>query len=257
MTVIKKTIFISDLHLDQNQRHIADNFLTLLKYAVDQVEALYILGDFFEAWIGDDDLSPFSVEVIHALKKAAAQGLAIYIMRGNRDFLLGKRFAQKSHCTLLPDEVSTSLYGTRILLMHGDSLCTEDRSYQRARKIFRNPFIQFLFLSLPRYWRNRIAGRLRQKSKSYTQNTNLQKMDAVPATILKKINGHKAQVLIHGHTHRPAIHKLECRKIRIVLGAWGKKGNMLIFNENSQVKLVDFDKESILQYFSPPQHDSV
>lgn len=230
----RKTLFISDLHLEESRPDITQAFLSLLNHCDFSVDALYILGDLFEVWIGDDHHTPFHSQIIEALQKATKRGLPIYFIYGNRDFLIGKKFLQKTGCQLLADEEKISLYGTPVLLMHGDTLCTQDIAYLKARKKGRNRFLQFLFLSLPLKIRERIANKMRAKSAKHTHNTAPEIMDVTEGEVLRVMQKHEVQVLIHGHTHRPAIHSFLLNHSpanRIVLAAWHERGSALIWDE--------------------------
>lgn len=230
----QKTWFISDLHLDENHPHTAAQFLHLLNSADQTVDALYILGDLFEAWIGDDDETPFYEQIINALQKATHSGLKIYFLCGNRDFLIGKRFLRKTGCQLIPHETKIWLYGTPTLLVHGDILCTRDVAYLKARKKAHNVFLQKLFLILPLSIRKKIADKMRAKSNLHTHNTPLAIMDVTEDEVIRLMLKHQVDLLIHGHTHRPAFHTLSLagkNALRIVLGAWHEKGNVLICDE--------------------------
>lgn len=225
------TIFISDLHLQANEPHIAEIFLDFLHHEARKADALYILGDLFEAWIGDDDLSPFNLQIIQALKQATLSGLPIYFMRGNRDFLIGKRFIEKSGVKLLADPTLINLYGTPTLLMHGDSLCTLDQKHQKWRQMTLNPTYQKLALLLPLSLRLSIARWLRKQSGQHQRNLADYITDVNPEAVAQAMQAHQVARLIHGHTHRPAIHSLPTGQ-RIVLGAWHHAGNALYCNES-------------------------
>jgi UDP-2,3-diacylglucosamine hydrolase len=156
-----KILFISDLHLEESSPKQTQLFLSFLKSATREANSLYILGDFFEVWIGDDDLSPFHKTIIDALKQATSQGLTIYFMHGNRDFLLGKKFFKMTGCHLLPDETVIDLFGQPTLLMHGDTLCTLDVNYLKFRKKVRKWWVQKLFLMKSLKKRQGIAAKMR------------------------------------------------------------------------------------------------
>lgn len=232
-----KTLFISDLHLDEHRPDITDIFLHFLKDAK-QAEKLYILGDFFEAWIGDDDLSEFNCMIMDALREATRNGLPIDIMHGNRDFLLGKKFLRATGCKLLPDEHVINLYGVRTLLMHGDSLCTLDVKYQQFRKKSRTWLYRTLasFKSLEA--RRAIAEKLRTTSREYTSKTPAYIMDVTQSEVERLMQKHNVQHLIHGHTHREAVHHFELNgkpATRTVLGPWHEHGSVLVCeNDGSQ-----------------------
>lgn len=237
----KKTLFISDLHLEESHPEITEIFLNLLKNCDSTVDQLYILGDLFETWIGDDDDSVFHRRIIQALHAATEKGLLIYLMVGNRDFLIGKKFLQKTGCKLLPDEKKIDLYGTPVLLMHGDTLCTRDVVYLNWRKKTRNPFMRTLFLLLPLSLRRKIAAKARAKSAAHTQSTQQEIMDVTHAEVERVMQKYNVNVLIHGHTHRPAIHEFSLQNkpaTRIVLDAWHNHGSVLTWEENGNKKLL-------------------
>ena len=236
------TLFISDLHLDENHPQIAEIFLHFLQSQAPDAASVYILGDFFEAWIGDDDLTPFHRQIIAALRAVTASGIPIYIMHGNRDFLLGKRFMAATGCQLLGDEHVITLGGVPTLLMHGDSLCTADTAYLKFRKRSRNWFFQKLFLLKSLAKRQAIAADMRAKSKLHTSTLPLHLMDVTPAEVERVMRKHQVQHLIHGHTHRPAVHEFDLNKqsaTRTVLAAWHDKGNMLVVGPDGSQQFVD------------------
>ncbi len=236
-------IFISDLHLDETHPSSKDTFLTFLTQCTQQAKALYILGDFFETWIGDDDLTPFNQIIINALRSATDQGLAIYFMHGNRDFLIGKKFLQTTACQLLPDEYVIDIYGTPTLLMHGDTLCTDDIHYLKARKKMHCWILQKLFLLKSLKKRRIIAQHYREKSKSHIAKLPDNIMDVTQAEVERVMNKHQVQHLIHGHTHRQATHSFQLQNkpaTRTVLGAWHDKGNALICKADGQQEFIIF-----------------
>ncbi len=243
MLSCQKTIFISDLHLEENRPDITQRFLQWLDTCDSSVDALYILGDLFEVWIGDDENTPFHRDMIQALKSAAQKGFPIYFIHGNRDFLLGKAFFQQTGCQLLPDETKIAVYQTPVLIMHGDTLCTQDMAYRKARKKLRNPFLQTLFLLLPLKLRKNMAAKMRAKSMEHTQSTSLDIMDVTQSEVERVMQKHQVSYLIHGHTHRPFFHEffLDASKaLRIVLGAWHHGGNMLIWEASGKKQWVEF-----------------
>lgn len=217
-------LLISDLHLHEERPDISDAFLAFLEQHTKHTQALYILGDFFEVWIGDDAITPFQRSIAEALSEVAATGTQIYLMHGNRDFLIGDDFCELADCQLLKDPSVVRLAGERVLLMHGDSLCTSDRSYIRLRRVLRNPLILFVLRNLPLRARQRLAGDLRQKSKNSTRMKASDITDVNPEEVRRVMAQHKVRTLIHGHTHRPAVHKLAEEKQRIVLGDWDSQG---------------------------------
>lgn len=241
MNSLKKTLFISDLHLDETDPKSLSQFKDLVRSLDDTVDALYILGDFFEAWVGDDCHSPFNDSVIALLKSVRDKHIPIYFMHGNRDFLVGEKFLSQTDCTLLADQTRVVIYNTPVLLMHGDVLCTDDRNYQRARKLMRNRFLQTLFLWLPSSFRMKIANELRSASKRYTAAKSMDTMDVSQPTVQQVMQQNNVRHLIHGHTHRPAIHQFDVNShtfTRIVLGAWHNKSSVLIWWENGNKELV-------------------
>lgn len=234
MQTLSKTWFISDLHLDATHPEIISQFKSLLISADASIDAIYILGDLFEVWIGDDEQSALHTEITQQLKNTASRGTKIYVMRGNRDFLLGSKFLAASGCTFLSDEEKINLYGTPVLLMHGDTLCTQDVSYQRARKFMHNKILQSIFLFLPISFRKKIAAAARKASTEHTGSTEDYMMDVTQSEVERVMQAHDVNFLIHGHTHRPAIHTFtndDHEKSRIVLPAW--HGDVSVFEWRS------------------------
>ena len=230
------TLFISDLHLQVDEPHITATFIDFINNRAPQAEALYILGDFFETWIGDDDHSEFTQWIIEAVRKLADTGTPVYFIRGNRDLLIGKQFAQAARVTLLSDPSVIQLYNTPTLLTHGDVLCTLDHRHQHYRRIVTIPWIQRLFLMLPLSYRRQFANRMRNKSRQRNLNTPTHIMDVSPAAVEHIMEQHNTPLLIHGHTHRPHIHEVSLGK-RIVLGSWHAKGSVLVYREDRSFEL--------------------
>jgi UDP-2,3-diacylglucosamine hydrolase len=227
-------IFISDLHLDETHPKTTAIFLKYLNQISQPTNTLYILGDFFEVWIGDDDLTPFHLQIINALQAANQKGLSIYILHGNRDFLLGKKFLRATGCKLLPDEYVVNLFGVPTLLMHGDTLCTQDIKYLKFRKKSRNWFFQKLFLMKSLKKRRKIAENYREKSKSHVATLADYIMDVTQDEVLRVMQKYHVQQIIHGHTHRQAIHTFELgnkNAARVVLGAWHDGGTAFVCEE--------------------------
>lgn len=216
-------LLISDLHLHEQRPDIARAFFRFLQNQAIQAEALYILGDFFEVWIGDDAMSDFQQQVANALKQLADSGTRVYLMHGNRDFLIGQNFCRQAGCQLLKDPSLLEHQGETILLMHGDSLCTDDHDYQRMKRLLRNPLSLFILRRLPLKTRQKLAGDLRNKSRTQTRMKAAEITDVNPAAVEQAMQRHQVRTLIHGHTHRPAIHKLSVGQ-RIVLGDWDSQG---------------------------------
>ncbi|HED3880208.1 UDP-2%2C3-diacylglucosamine hydrolase [Enterobacter hormaechei] len=224
------TLFIADLHLQTEEPAITAGFLRFLRGEAKSADALYILGDLFEAWIGDDDPNPLHREMAAAIKALVDSGVPCYFIHGNRDFLIGQRYARESGMTLLPEEQVLDLYGRNILIMHGDTLCTDDTGYLAFRAKVHTPWIQKVFLALPLFIRNRIAARMRAGSKAANSSKSMTIMDVNPQAVVKIMEKHRVQWLIHGHTHRPDVHSLIANgepAHRVVLGAWHSEGSMV------------------------------
>ena len=220
-------LLISDLHLEQERPDITRAFLHFLASRARQADALYILGDFFEVWIGDDAISPFQREIAQALRELSEAGTRVYLMHGNRDFLIGKRFCREAGATLLPDPCLVEMGGERVLLMHGDSLCTLDVGYMKLRRWLRNPISLFILRNLPLSTRHKLARKLRSESRAQSRMKASEIVDVTPDEVLRVMTEQGVRTLIHGHTHRPATHALQINgqaARRIVLGDWDKQG---------------------------------
>ena len=225
-----QTLFISDLHLDRERPQIIDLFSKFLQQQAGQTEALYILGDLFEYWIGDDAPARDLEATITGLRTLTERGTSVYLMHGNRDFLIGKRFSELSGCQLLPELQVIKLYSVSTLIMHGDTLCTDDKAYQAFRARIRNKLVQRILLSLSRSMRQRIATHLRRQSRRETSNKPAEIMDVNQQAVEQVMLKHNVTRLIHGHTHRPAIHRFRLNgkhASRYVLGDWYEQGSML------------------------------
>ncbi|WP_276850918.1 UDP-2,3-diacylglucosamine diphosphatase [Enterobacter oligotrophicus] len=236
------TLFIADLHLQTEEPAITAGFLRFLRGEAKSADALYILGDLFEAWIGDDDPNPLHREIATAIKALVNSGIPCYFIHGNRDFLLGKRYARESGMTLLPEEQMLDLYGRKVLIMHGDTLCTDDTGYLAFRAKVHTPWIQKLFLALPLFIRSRIATRMRAGSKAANSSKSMTIMDVNPQAVVNVMEKHRVQWLIHGHTHRPDVHSLIANgepAHRVVLGAWHSEGSMVKVTQEG-VELIAF-----------------
>ncbi|WP_439858746.1 UDP-2,3-diacylglucosamine diphosphatase [Pseudomonas sp. MBLB4136] len=220
-------LLISDLHLEEERPDISRAFLHFLQTRAARAEALYILGDFFEVWIGDDAISPFQRSIAQALRQLSDGGTRIYLMHGNRDFLLGQAFCREAGCTLLSDPSLVDLAGEQVLLMHGDSLCTRDEAYMRMRRWLRNPLSLFILRHLPLATRHKLARKLRKESRSQTAMKANDIVDVTPTEVQRVMAAQGVRTLIHGHTHRPAEHELQVEgqsARRIVLGDWDRQG---------------------------------
>lgn len=217
------TLLISDLHLHPGEPAIARGFLEYLEREARHADTLYILGDLFEAWIGDDYQGEFETGILAALKRLSDAGTRLYFMHGNRDFLIGDGFAAATGATLLPDPSIIELGGERVLLMHGDSLCTRDEAYMAFRGKARDPQWQAQILALPVEQRLELAKQIRQQSGEANSNKAEDIMDVTPAEVERAMAEHGLRTLIHGHTHRPDVHRLDVDgrpARRIVLGDW-------------------------------------
>jgi UDP-2,3-diacylglucosamine hydrolase len=224
------TLFISDLHLEPTRPAITALFLDFLQGRARRAEALYILGDLFEAWIGDDDDAELGGVVADALRALSDSGVPLFFIHGNRDFLLGPRFAAASGMQLLPETTVVELAGESILLMHGDTLCTDDVEYQDFRARVRAPAWRAQTLALPLAQRRVLASQLRETSRQATQGKAAEITDVNPAAVDAALRAHGVRHLIHGHTHRPGLHEwmLDGRPARrTVLGDWFARGSVL------------------------------
>ena len=223
-------LFISDLHLDPERPAVTALFLDFLATRARQADAVYILGDLFEAWIGDDDEAPLSLEVMRGIRACVDAGTPVYIMHGNRDFLLGERFAGQSHATLLADPACIDLYGTPTLLMHGDLLCTDDTEYLAFREMGRDGRWQSELLAKPLAVRREMAAEMRRKSRETNAGKPESIMDVNPEAVRETMARHAVVQLIHGHTHRPGVHDLQIAgqpARRYVLGDWYDQGSLV------------------------------
>lgn len=223
-------LFVSDLHLDAASPDAIDQFVSFLHVEARGAESLYILGDLFEAWIGDDDPDPHRRRVCEALAELTSGGTPCFVQHGNRDFLLGTDFGERTGCRLIPDPTVTELYGTRVLITHGDLLCTGDYKYQELRSIVRDPDWQRRYLALPLADRTLLANEARAGSRAHTGRTVPVIMDADAAAVEAAFRACDVRWLVHGHTHRPGVHASVVDgepRTRIVLGAWYEHGSAL------------------------------
>jgi UDP-2,3-diacylglucosamine hydrolase len=233
-------LFVSDLHLDASAPAAVDQFVDFLRTYAAHVEALYILGDLFEVWVGDDETDAHKKVVARALRELTSSGVACFVLHGNRDFLLGRRFCDDTGCQLLPDPVIAEFDGERVLLTHGDALCTDDHSYQELRSIVRTAPWQRRFLALPLADRELLANQARAGSRQHTSQTIPTIMDVNPEAVATAYQVTGVRRIIHGHTHRPGVHDTlieGVRAQRIVLGAWYEQGSYLEYeNEHYELK---------------------
>lgn len=234
-------LFISDLHLSPTRPNVTNAFLDFLSTTAKNADTLYILGDFFDAWVGDDDDTPAYKTITLAIREYS-ESHHLFFMHGNRDFLIGKDFAQQAGLTLLDDPHTIDLNGTPTLLMHGDSLCTKDKEYMAFREMVRDPQWQQTLLQKPLAERRAIAEHIRATSQSMNSLKANDIMDVTPEQVIKVMDAHATPRLIHGHTHRPARHNISVNEKpaeRIVLGDWHDKGWYLI-SENDELRLESF-----------------
>ena len=225
--------FISDLHLSEHMPSVTEGFFEFLKTAAQELSHLYILGDLFEAWVGDDDDSQHAMSVMQKINHATRNGLEIFFIHGNRDFLCGQKFAEQSNLTLLPDPFFLNFFDQKIALSHGDNFCTEDLEYIKFKKEVRSEKWQQEFLQKPLDDRLNIASNMRDASQKNNSNKDISIMDVTPNAIQEFFAEHRIDLLIHGHTHRPNTHQINSGT-RIVLGDWHKTGWCLMLDEQQQ-----------------------
>ncbi|HET8942399.1 MAG TPA: UDP-2,3-diacylglucosamine diphosphatase [Rudaea sp.] len=224
------TLFISDLHLDESRPRLIAAFEDFLAGDARGAQALYVLGDLFESYIGDDDDVPLPARVAHVTRALRDSGVPIWFMHGNRDFLLGEDYAARAGMTLLPDPAVIELNGERTLLMHGDTLCTDDVEYQKFRTLVRDPQWQQQFLAKSLSERHAFAAQARGESRQHTSTAKPEIMDVNQAAVEAAMRAHGVTRMIHGHTHRPATHRFDLngnKAERIVLGDWYEQSSVL------------------------------
>jgi UDP-2,3-diacylglucosamine hydrolase len=228
------TLFISDLHLHAERPAGIERFLRFMRDEAAHADALYILGDLFEAWVGDDDTDPTHAPIIAALAGLREHDVPCYFLHGNRDFLIGPQFALATGCRLLDEWHVARIAGRRVLLTHGDLLCTDDEPYMELRATVRDPVWQRDFLAKPLQERRAIADALRARSQTETASKPAEIMDVNAKAVIRALGEHRVDVLLHGHTHRPAVHELTVAgrpATRIVLGAWYDTGSVVRWDE--------------------------
>ncbi len=246
------TIFISDLHLSAHDEALQNLFFQFLQGPALTAQNIYILGDLFDVWVGNDLQTTFHDKIACAFKALADKGIKLYFMAGNRDFLLQGDFLKKAQIQKLPDPCMIQLHGKPFLLTHGDKLCSQDIAYQRYRKFAQHPITKALFLLLPKKTRANIANKLRAKSQQYQQKQKLDILDVCPQTVMDVMTEHNVKYLLHGHVHRPKFHTLEiCNQnlLRFVLGDWHHKASFIIstptkitlatYSHNKDIETVD------------------
>ena len=229
------TLFVSDLHLEAGRPEIGDQFLAFLAGEASRADALYILGDLFEVWVGDDDPNTHYAVIKQALRELVDNGVTTYFMHGNRDFMIGNVFARETGVRILSDPYPVEFYGDKVLLSHGDALCIDDVQYQNARRITRDPEWQAMMLAKPLAERLTIAKHLRAESIAHGATIDQSITDVNQDEVLRVVRDHGVDVLLHGHTHRPAVHAIDLGDRvakRIVLGDWYEQGSVVRWDES-------------------------
>jgi UDP-2,3-diacylglucosamine hydrolase len=232
-------LFVSDVHLDASAPEASEQFLEFLRTQAVEAEALYILGDLFETWVGDDDIDPAKARICDGLRTLTTSGVGCFVLHGNRDFLIGREFCRKTGSRLLADPVIADLDGERVLLTHGDALCTDDHSYQELRSTVRTPDWQRRFLALPLADRELLANQARAGSKDHISRAAPTIMDVNEDAVSTAYRATDVRRIIHGHTHRPGVHDTAIEgepAQRLVLGAWYEQGSYIQY-ENGRYEL--------------------
>ena len=227
--------FASDLHLDPSTPQIADRFMRFLAGPARGARSLFLVGDLFEAWIGDDDPEPAHREVVAAIAAAAAAGTLVYVMRGNRDFMIGERFCSDAGAILLDDPAILPVGSERVLLSHGDGLCVDDRAYQKLRALVRDPSLRESFARLPIEARRRLASEAREGSREHLANASAYITDVNQPAVDALMRDADVPLMIHGHTHRPAVHRFQSdgvERTRVVLGAWHDEAHVVRWDDS-------------------------
>lgn len=229
------TLFISDLHLSPSAPEITRCFLHFMQTEARQADALYVLGDLFDFWIGDDDDSHFAQSIKSEFKALTSSGVPCFFTKGNRDFLIGERFCEQTGITLLPDESVIEIYGNRILVLHGDTLCTEDVRYLKFRATVHKPWLQWLFNRIPLCIKKKIISKVQADIHTEKSTKPLEIMDVTQSEVERVMQYYDVKLMIHGHTHRPNIHKFATQNhshTRVVLGDWYTQGSVLVYDNN-------------------------
>tara|TARA_B110000438_G_scaffold230294_1_gene225294 strand:- start:56 stop:778 length:723 start_codon:yes stop_codon:yes gene_type:complete len=229
------TLFISDLHLEAGRPEIGEQFLSFLGDEARDAEALYILGDLFEVWLGDDDPNPYYTSMKVAIRELTDSGVPVFFMHGNRDFTIGEIFSGETGVEILDDPVIVDLYGQSVLLSHGDALCTDDVQYQQVRAMTRNPEWQTMMLAKSIEERIAFSIQARKDSMAHSNSVSAEIMDVNLEAVVATLRQHGTSIMLHGHTHRPAIHDVDLGNrlaTRIVLGDWFEQGSVVRWDEN-------------------------
>ncbi|TCS42590.1 UDP-2,3-diacylglucosamine diphosphatase [Reinekea marinisedimentorum] len=229
----RNALFISDIHLTADRPDCVRAFFAFLDWIPSSTDALFILGDFFEYWLGDDISTPLTEQVAQALRRLSeSHDINVFYIPGNRDFALGKDYCNAAGMTLLGDETTLTIADKRVSLSHGDIYCTDDKQYQRFRKVIRNPFILGTLKKLPKSYRKKLAEKLRANSKQrFSENPVY--IDVTESAITEALGSLRCDVLVHGHTHMADIHSYEHNQLRMVLGDWDKLGWYGKIDENT------------------------
>ena len=242
-------LFISDLHLTPERPDVARAFVRFMENRAIEADTLYILGDFFEYWVGDDAMEPFHHEVATQLKCFTDQGKSLYLMPGNRDFAIGRQFLKETDACWLPDPSLIHLNNEPVLLMHGDLLCTKDEQYLKYRKRIRHPLVLALLRRMPLSYRRKLGRKIRENSKKAKVGKSLEIMDVTPEEVVRIMEQYNVKTLIHGHTHRPAVHPVSLAAgagKRYVLGDWDQSGWEIESSESHLVlRAFDIDNKTI------------
>ena len=229
------TLFISDLHIDAERPDIGDQLLALLEGEARNADTLYILGDLFESWVGDDDPNEHYATIKSAIRALVDSGVPVYFMHGNRDFMIGADFANETGVQILPDPTPVNLHGASVLLSHGDALCTDDVEYQQIRAMVRNPEWQAMMLTKSLEERLAFAAHARAQSMERNKSLSEEITDVNQGAVENLITEHSVDILLHGHTHRPFVHDVDLgdrTAKRIVLGDWYDQGSIVRWDEN-------------------------
>ena len=234
-----KTYFIADLHLTEQRSDITQAFFAFLdQHMTEDVDALYILGDFFEVWIGDDERDPYALSIAAKLRQLQQHNIAVFFIHGNRDFLIKQAFADECRMTLLPEQAVIDLYGTPTVILHGDEMCTQDEAYQKFRKKSRGWWWPKLMLAMPLWYRRRVAADARRKSVENQKGKPLEILDVTEEAVAQMFAKHQVNNMIHGHTHRPHVHHYPDGKVRTVLGDWYSQSSYLVVDDSGEQQLL-------------------
>jgi UDP-2,3-diacylglucosamine hydrolase len=229
-----RTLFISDIHLSESRPDLTQAFIQFLQTDAMQADSLYILGDLFDFWIGDDDSSEFAHIIQQAIRKVSDHGVSCFFIHGNRDFLIGTKFEQATGMALLDEVSCIDLYGSKVVILHGDLLCLEDERYLSFRAKVHQPWLQWCFNQLPFFVRQRIVSKVQVGIKSDKSTKSYDIMDVTQQEVLRVMDKYHVKMMIHGHTHRPSIHEINQSNhyyTRIVLGDWGNELSYLEFTQ--------------------------